>query len=205
MLTPASYGARRPAIQVTTAPGGVGSARVSTKPAVRRAACASSALHAGPPHCVSRSRNTADTAPGALSLLAPIVSHPPGTASQLIDGDLSTAWVSGAPQSGTETLTLSLHHRRVIGGVRMDLGRHATAFPRTVAVDVSVDGRQWDTVTTADGAMPALHAALRDPGRLGVTFTFEPRAASHLRIRQLGRSQDHWVVVELRVLARGNH
>jgi hypothetical protein len=127
----------------------------------------------------------------------PLLSSP-----RIDDDDLETGWGSGAPQNGTETITLTLEEPRLIAGVRIDHGPHATAFGRAIAVDVSEDGRQWDTVLTVDGATTALAGALRDPLRLPVVLTFAPRRAAQVRIRQLGKSSDEWVVAELRLLAQ---
>ena len=134
--------------------------------------------------------------------LATVTQPPSSSPARLYDDDLFTAWVSGAPQRGTEMITLTLDQRRVIGGICLESGLHSTAFARAIAVDVSEDGLRWDTVATADGAAAALEAALRDPRRTSVTLSFEPRAAVHVRVRQLGTSQDEWAVAELRVLAR---
>jgi hypothetical protein len=140
---------------------------------------------------------------GALEAarLAETVTQPHASAQGLADHDLQTAWASGSAQTGAEVITLTLEQSRMIAGVRIDSGPHATAFARTIAIDTSADGRQWDTVVTADGAALAMEAALRDSRRMSVVLTFAPRAATRVRIRQLGQATDEWVVAELRVLA----
>ena len=122
-------------------------------------------------------------------------------ASLVTDDDPRTAWFSDTPQTGTEMITLALSEARAVAGIRMAIGPHIGAYARAIAIDVSEDGQQWQTVATADGATAAFEAALRDARLIDVTILFEPRRARHVRIRQTGRSQAHWAVAELRVLS----
>jgi hypothetical protein len=121
--------------------------------------------------------------------------------SRLTDGDYDTAWETGAPQSGDETLVIDLAGATTITGVRLSSGSFVAAFPRGVAVDISPDGVNWRRVAGLDGGTAALEAALRDQRRVDVTIQFEPQHARHVRITQTGRSDDAWAVAELSVLA----
>jgi hypothetical protein len=119
----------------------------------------------------------------------------------LTDGDYDTAWETGAPQGGTETLVIDLAEMTTITGVRLSSGRFVASFARGIAVDISADGLNWTTVATLDGATAALDAALRDQRHVDVTIQFDPQPAQHVRITQTRRSSDAWAVAELRVLA----
>ena len=130
-----------------------------------------------------------------------IATYPPMSSPQLVaDEDLRTAWLTATPQTGTEVMTLELTQARAVAGIEMRLGPHVGAYARRLAVDVSSDGRDWRTVATASGAAAAFEAALRDAGVIAVTIRFAPQHASHVRIRQTGRSKADWAVAEVRVL-----
>ena len=132
---------------------------------------------------------------------AAITTQPPMASPLLMsDDDLRTAWLTDTPQTGTEMMTLTLSAAQVIAGVRLALGPHVGAFAREIAVDVSEDGQQWETVATADGATAAFEAALLDPKVIALTIQFEPRRGRHVRIRQTGASRAGLAVAELRVL-----
>ena len=67
----------------------------------------------------------------------------------LVDGDLETVWVSGAP--GPTSVTLDLRKPREFGGLRFDWGDR---YPDTVKVHVSKDGTEWalaDEITEGTG------------------------------------------------------
>ncbi|HEX6163602.1 MAG TPA: discoidin domain-containing protein [Vicinamibacterales bacterium] len=119
----------------------------------------------------------------------------------LIDDDYDTAWQSGAPQGGGETLVIQLAEMTRISGVRLSSGRFITSFARGIGVEISADGVNWEKVAAVDGAMAALDAALRDQRHVHVTIPFEPRPAQHVRVTQTGQSSDAWAVAEVRVLA----
>jgi hypothetical protein len=132
---------------------------------------------------------------------AAIATQPPMDSPLLVsDDDLRTAWLTDTPQTGTEMMTLTLSAAQVITGLRMALGPHVGAFAREIAVDVSEDGQQWETVARADGATAAFEAALLDPKVIAMTIQFEPRRGRHVRIRQTGVSRAGLAVAELRVL-----
>jgi hypothetical protein len=173
-----------------------------------RAAADAMPLHDTATHYVTLLKMQPAQSPATAALAVEEV--PPATitaqpavspASLITDDDPRTAWFSDTPQTGTEMITLALSEARAIAGIRIAVGAHISLYPRAVAVDVSEDGQQWQTVATADGATAAFEAALRDATRIDVTIRFEPRRGRHVRIRQTGRSGAHWAVAELRVLA----
>ena len=150
-------------------------------------------MQAPPPHATSQPTE-------AIRPLA-ITTDPPIESPHLItDDDHRSAWLTVTSQTGAEVITLALPDGRAVAGVEMTLGPHVGAFARAVAVELSADGQQWRSVATADGASAAFEAALRDPKRIPVTIRFAPERASHMRIRQTGRSKAGWAVAELRVL-----
>jgi hypothetical protein len=132
---------------------------------------------------------------------AAIATHPAVSSPQLIsDDDYQTAWSSVAGQTGTEMIAVALSEPHEIVGLEMASGPHFGAFARELAIDVSEDGEHWKPVAAGDGASAAFEAAMRDAKVVAVTIRFEPQRASHVRIRQTGRSRAHWAVAELRVL-----
>jgi hypothetical protein len=67
-------------------------------------------------------------------------------------------------------------------------------------IDVSSDGRQWDTVSVGDAALNAYYAALRRPKQVSMVY---PIARDHVRfihLTQVGWGQHDWSIPELRVL-----
>jgi hypothetical protein len=123
------------------------------------------------------------------------------TLSRLFDADYQTAWITDTPQKGDEFISVVLREARMISGVRLALGGYLSEFPRGIAIDVSLDGKQWAEAWTGDGALTAVEAALQDQKNVEMVIAFEPRRANYVRVRQTGQSADVWALAELRILA----
>lgn len=63
-----------------------------------------------------------------------------------LDRDRRTRWTSGGPQRPGLWFRVDLGRDVLVNGVLLDLGPYTGDFPRTLAVEVSLDGDQWRTV-----------------------------------------------------------
>jgi len=121
-------------------------------------------------------------------------------AAALADGDRRSFWESGAPQCGTEWVTIDLGAPHGVDAVVVSLGGRLHDYPRSLAIDMSTDGRAWDTVWSGHTASRAVAGALDDPAMIPLTFELAGVRARWLRLRQTGSdARAHWSVAELRV------
>jgi len=123
----------------------------------------------------------------------------PPHATRAIDGNLKTRW-SGGPQQASADFTVEIADPGYVNQVVIDLGEFLTDFPMRLRLDVSPDGRQWETVSSGDTALNAYYAALRHPRQVPVVY---PIARDHVRfihLTQVGWGKHDWSIPELRVL-----
>ena len=121
-------------------------------------------------------------------------------AAALADDDRRSFWESGAPQCGTEWLTIDLGALHGVDALVMSLGGRLHDYPRSLAIDASDDGRAWNTVWSGRTAARAVAGALDDPAMIPLTFELAGIHARWLRLRQTGSdAHAHWSVAELRV------
>jgi hypothetical protein len=117
-----------------------------------------------------------------------------------IDGNLDTQWVDG-PQAPGEWLSVDLGAVRSVGGIEQAIGRDLQGFPRRLAIDLSLDGREWRTVWEGGTAGPAFVAAVERPLEVPIRIAFGAEPARFVRLRQIGRFEGGWTIAELRVFA----
>jgi hypothetical protein len=92
-----------------------------------------------------------------------------------------------------------------VDGVELALGPRYGDYPRELAVDASLDKRQWNVLWRGPGSARTFAAALEAPRRMPVRVCFPPASSRYLRLRQLGKDrQFHWTVGELVVLGRAS-
>jgi len=112
---------------------------------------------------------------------------PPSSA---IDGDPSTEWASGSPiiADAAITYTVDMGSTETIASVSVD-HLESASFPQTMDVQLSIDGEDWTTVETLEGAQ-------------SMVATFGPTDARYVRLvdRDDGRD-DWWKITELRAFA----
>jgi len=121
----------------------------------------------------------------------------------LVDGDPMSRWISGAPQHGTETLTIDLGSSRHVDGVTLSIGPYLGDFPRVLTIETSEDLRTWKLQWSGRGATKAVAGALRDPRTVPLTFGFASAAARWVRLRQLGTDPKFpWSIADLTVSGR---
>jgi F5/8 type C domain-containing protein len=150
----------------------------------------------------TRDRRAADPAPAGRSL--PIREVTAGYTSldlaPLTDADGRTRWDSGAPQDGTETITIDLGLVGHVDAVMLAIGAYHADFPRLLAVDVSEDLHAWTTRWSGRCGAKAVAAALEDARLVPLTVSFPATAARYIRLRQLGSDPVfHWSIAELGV------
>jgi hypothetical protein len=64
---------------------------------------------------------------------------------------------------------------------------------------VSIDGESWEQVWDGPTAALAFLAAVRGPRETSMHFSFPPRQARYVRLRQLARHENLWRVSELTI------
>jgi hypothetical protein len=122
-------------------------------------------------------------------------------AGKALDGDPDTRWQSAGPQRGGEAIEVDLGRTRGVSGIELALGPYYGDFPRQLAVEASLDGREWSARWQGPTDAEAFKAALDAPLRMPLRLCFPPARARHLRLRQLGSDpQFPWTVGELVVL-----
>jgi hypothetical protein len=123
--------------------------------------------------------------------------------SPIFDGDRTTRWTSGAPQRGTEAVTIDLGSSHTVSGLVMRLGIYRIDYPRSLSIETSGDEIVWTTQWTGRCAGKTVTAALTNPADLPLSFTFAPIAARWVRLRQLG-SDPHaaWSIADLTIHGR---
>jgi hypothetical protein len=149
-------------------------------------------------------RIPAGPAEPALGAVLPIVRveakrHPEDWAG-MHDGRTDTGW-GDYPQTGDGWIVIDLGAVHEVGGLTHNIAVHVLDFPRRLAIDVSTDKAQWECVWEGPTAAQAFLAFVREPTRAGLRFSFEPRPARFVRLRQLDTYQGTWRVAELQVHA----
>jgi F5/8 type C domain len=117
-----------------------------------------------------------------------------------IDSRLETEWGDG-PQHPGQWVLVDLGGVHEVGGVTHALGQYAWDYPRQLAIEVSIDGERWERVWEGPTAALAFLGAVRGPRESAMHFTFAPRQARYVRLRQLATHNNLWRVSELKVHA----
>jgi hypothetical protein len=138
---------------------------------------------------------------GALGPAFPIAgaranAQDPGPA---VDGRVETEWHDGLTQQSGQWLIADLGEPRDVAGVTHALGEYARDFPRRLAIDVSLDALQWQTVWENPTAALAFLAAVRGPREAAMRIAFDPHRARYVRLRQTGKDEHLWRIAELQV------
>ena len=124
-----------------------------------------------------------------------------GDAASVHDGSFSTSWAD-APQHDNQWLLVELGSPGIVGGVSLAVARHAAEFPRHLAVDLSLDGTQFETVWQGSPAPATFRMViwdpLGDPRTAWVRIAFHNRAARFVRLRQTATARNAaWRLAEL--------
>jgi hypothetical protein len=116
-----------------------------------------------------------------------------------IDGRMETEWNDGRSQQPGQWLVVDLGQPREVAGIAHALGEFARDFPRRLSIDTSLDGTTWATAWEGPTVVDAFIAATRAPIEARMPFSFEPRQARYVRLRQLDTEIHLWRVAELTV------
>jgi hypothetical protein len=115
------------------------------------------------------------------------------------DNDLVTRWHS-PEQRGNESIVADLGDARHVSGLLLCLGTYASQYPRSLSVDVSMDGTTWTTAWFGRTALLAYEGALADPRAVPIAIALS-RDARFVRLRQTAAEETRgWTIVELLVL-----
>jgi hypothetical protein len=118
----------------------------------------------------------------------------------MLDDDIETAWHSGPSQVGDEEVTADVGAIGNIGAISIGMGPFAFGFPRSLDVDVSIDGHTWTRVSSGPTDVLTVRGALADPGRVPITIGVGDVTARYIRLRQTAHEPDiPWWIAELRV------
>jgi len=114
-------------------------------------------------------------------------------ASAMLDGDLSTRWTSGRPQTNGQWVTVDLGQLSAVDTVVLNsagaIGDSADGF----RILLSADGRSWSEPV----------AAGRRSDTSLVRATFPQQAARYVKVVQTGESSNWWSIAELDVQHNG--
>jgi hypothetical protein len=75
-----------------------------------------------------------------------------------------------------------------------------TDYPMRLQLDVSADGKQWDTVFLGDTALHAYYAAIHQPRSMPLVLPVDRDNVRFIRLKQLGWGKHDWSIAEVRVL-----
>lgn len=105
--------------------------------------------------------------------------------SNMVDGDSSTRWSSGVPQSAGQAFTVDMGETHDVDQITMDSGSSAGDYARGYAVSLSSDGTTWgDPVASGIGSGPVEHVS------------FPRQAARYVKVVQTGNSSSWWSIAE---------
>ncbi|MEV7007957.1 discoidin domain-containing protein [Streptosporangium sp. NPDC051022] len=114
-----------------------------------------------------------------------------GTGSaNLIDGDVSTRWTSGADQTPGMWVKLDLGARMTINNVTLDTQKDSTSeddYPRAYTVQLSDNGSAWTQVASGTGTAKATN------------ISFPAAGGRYVRVNQTGTDDKWWSVGEMSV------
>ena len=118
----------------------------------------------------------------------------------MLDGDPDTAWTTGHPQTGGESVQIELTEARDVGAVRLGIGRFTGEFPRALSVECSKEGQSWESCWSGSTAALALRAVLDASQHGALIIPISAQGVRYVRLRQT--SQDaisEWAITELAV------
>jgi hypothetical protein len=115
------------------------------------------------------------------------------------DADMDTRWVCGI-QNAEHQVTFDLGYAATTGAIVHALGTAGADFPRQLVVETSLDGQVWDLAWQGSPAAAVLQAAMQAPRSTRAVFSFTPRPARYVRMRQTGRHEvNYWSIAEFEV------
>jgi hypothetical protein len=131
-------------------------------------------------------------------------SHASDRLQRAFDGDIETRWLTGERQSGAEWIDIAFDRPRDIAGVRILTGdRSIGDYPRELVVEVVNGPGAPRTLYRGTVVQQLARGLVADPQRGPIDIPLPPNQASHLRLRQVGRTRIwYWSIDELILLER---
>lgn len=157
-----------------------------------------SALHADPPEPAVSDEIPRD----AWRVTACGDPNPLGTIRGMRDGDPHTRWCMERSQAAGDWMAVDMGDAVDVAALRLELGAHASDYPRRFRVETSLDGQRWETAARRAVGRPPLRAALAQPLNPWITVTFPPRRARHFRVILEAGDRAFWCVAEIRAFTR---
>ena len=123
---------------------------------------------------------------------------PPHTP-RALDGSVKTRWSGGVQQVAAD-FTIEIADPGYVGQVVIDLGEFITDYPMKLHMEVSPDGKVWETAFLGDTVLQAYYAAVRHPRRTPLVLPVDRNGVRFIRLKQLGWGKHDWSIPEVRVL-----
>jgi hypothetical protein len=121
----------------------------------------------------------------------------------LLDEDRPGLWMSGNTQQGGEYLVADLGAPQALSSIVLEQGAFAAWYPRALAVEGSVDGKDWKLAWSGSPVVAATCGALLDPLRVPIRLPVSG-TARYIKVTQTGRAaKDWWALAGLAVMAPG--
>lgn len=105
--------------------------------------------------------------------------------SNMVDGDGSTRWSSGDPQSAGQAFTVDMGASHDIDQITMDSGSSTGDYARGYAVYLSTDGTSWGDPVASGSGSGAVEKA-----------SFARQSARYVKVVQTGSSSSWWSIAE---------
>lgn len=118
-----------------------------------------------------------------------------GTPANVLDGDVTSSWTTGAAQAGGEWIQIDLATPTLLNRILLDAGPDVDDWPAEYEVLVSDDATTWRSVARSDGTPP------EDVTPEITTTRFAPQVARHVRVQQLGSRPDAWSIGEINLFS----
>jgi hypothetical protein len=115
------------------------------------------------------------------------------------DRDERTRWecLQDAERHG---LVADLGEARAVSAIVYSVGPYAWNVPTQLAVETSLDGTAWQTVSSGSVLGAFIEGGLDDPAALRATVSFADHPARYVRVRPIDQKEDFgWFVSELEV------
>ena len=132
-------------------------------------------------------------------------SHASDRLPRAFDGDIDTRWISGAHQSGDEWIDLAFDHPRDVARLRiLTADRSVGDYPRELLVealeevDAGAGTGRPRTLYKGSVVEQLARGLIDDPLHGPIDIQLPPNRATHLRLRQVGRTRVwFWSIDEL--------
>ena len=159
-------------------------------------------------------RDSLASTPGGSSAISPASfvatsSHASDRLSRAFDGDIETRWLTGVHQTGDEWIDIAFDHPRDVARIRiLTSDRSIGGYPRELVVeaventDAGATG-QPRTLFRGTVVQQLARGLADDPQHGPIDIPLPPNRATHLRLRQTGRTRVwFWSIDELLLFAR---